>query len=145
VADLGVDTAIFSGTIEGRWSPSRAMTDQESGIKVSAHRFAVSLLPCAHLRRFRLFGCGVAQLAVIQGEGAETESPRSFSGLHVAAGGRIGAELHLWGPLTARLSGDLLGTIHGTVIYLDSLNPYRPTWVSPPVSGGLGVGVDAFF
>jgi hypothetical protein len=145
VTDLGVRWTSLSMVVEGRWSPPLAVTDRATGAKISTQRAAVALLPCAHWSRFPIVGCGIAQLGVIYGKGEDIESPRSFSGAQVAIGGRVGAEAHLWGPLTLRFFGDLLGNLRGAVVFIDSMNPYRPTWTSPPVSGALGAGVDAFF
>lgn len=95
----------MSFDVEGRGHFASSADAQPRGA-VSATLLVAMVAPCFHLKS--AMGCALAGVGSLSGHGSGVDVPESDSSLYANAGARLGVELPLVGPVSARLLGDLL-------------------------------------
>jgi hypothetical protein len=70
----------------------------------------------------------------MEASGAGVADGRSASLLWLAAGGRLGVLVPIWGKLLVRFHGDLVADLEPATLQLDGAG----AWTAPPVAGSLG-------
>jgi hypothetical protein len=126
----------LSATIEGRIDlPS--YEDAPDGGKVNASLIAASIAPCVHFLP-PLFGCAVATIGSLRGEGEGVDRALSDSSLYASAGLRAGAAFEIERPLLLRITAEGGGVLTPTELLLNG----SEVWSSPAVYGALGVAAE---
>lgn len=137
---------IGAGLMSTSWSLSlEARADVAAGEsrqmgRVESSLLTLSVVPCFHHRAF--FGCAVVSGGVFRAEGIGFARPQRISSATWTAGGRLGAEIPIVGPLhlsvgaelTAALSRIGLSTEDGTSL-----------WSTPPVAFRFFLGPSGVF
>jgi len=74
---------------------------------------------CGHYRW--MFACGEVHLGILQIDASEYtyKDAKTFSFLKLGAGGRVGVDIPLSGPLSVRIAADVLGLSGGTRVQLN--------------------------
>lgn len=136
VAGLPFDLVSFA--VGARWDPPAAGYVL-GGVRVSASRVLATASPCAHVWKF--YGCGVLGAGRFWGVAEDIALPmQGGSGNYVVTGGRLGVDLPFAPHLGFRGYGGVLANVTPQAIPIDE----RPGWITPPASGGLGVGLYLF-
>ena len=123
-------------SVEGR-ADFAGGTAQSAGAapgRVEASLLLGGFVPCVH--RGAVLACAILAAGALQGTGVGVAEPRKETTLYVAAGARIGARVHVAGPLSVGAHLDLLGTPTRTALRIDD----RDVWTTPPLSAAFGVG-----
>jgi hypothetical protein len=100
----------------------------------STSRIALSFLPCGHVSI--VVGCLVGTVGRERASNEEDNGSAWYAG----AGGRLGLEVPLMGPILFRASGDLVATM-GENLSVDMDGESQ--WVAPPIYGSFGAGLAA--
>jgi hypothetical protein len=137
-AQAGVRRGPVSLAIEARDDlPVSASTHGASGVTTALLQAA--LVPCLH--HLFVSGCALASAGAMRGWGFGVDRPLSQTTPWAAAGGRIAIELEVATQVLVRVHLDVLATLTPTTLLLNG----APAWVSPPVSGALGVALAGNF
>jgi len=128
----------FSFELEGRFDVPFGTSAPTAG-SLRASILAVLLAPCAHFRV--LSGCALVGAGAMLGEGLDVAEPRRDTTPWAALGVRGAVELQLRKWLWLRAHLDLLATLTRTTLYLNGTK----AWVTPPLSGLLGLALFASF
>jgi hypothetical protein len=137
-AQVGLRWRLASVGLEGRADLPASADIADLG-RVKSSLLVATLAPCGHGRL--LLACALVSVGTLQGAGERVAQPRQESTFYAAAGARLGAELPLVRVLYLRVHLDLLATLTRTTLHLDD----KPAWITPPVSGALGISVGASF
>lgn len=100
----------------------------------STSRIAGSVLPCGHVSI--VVGCLVGTVGREHASNEEDDGSAWYAG----AGGRLGVEVPLLGPILLRATGELIATM-GENLSVDM--DRESQWVAPPIYGALGAGLAA--
>jgi hypothetical protein len=125
----------WSLALEARWYPWAGGKADEGNHSVIAYRLAGASVACGHWHMG--FGCGFVEFGAQHAENdAPERSPQTK--LYGAGGLRLGIETPLLpGRLTARITGDVLLMPHRLAFKSD----VHLQWMTPRVSGALGIGI----
>jgi hypothetical protein len=107
--------------------------------RIKSSLLVATVVPCGHVRS--LLACALVSVGTLQGAGEQVDQPRQESTFFAATGARLGAEIPLVKRLYLRVHLDLLATLTRTTLHLDD----KAAWITPPLSGDLGISVMASF
>lgn len=88
-----------------------------------------AVVPCVSFGP--VFMCAVGQAGLLESSGRGTPGAHTGSSIWWAAGGRIGAEIHVHGSWLVRARVDLLADLSPTTLDLNG----HPAWTAPDVAG----------
>lgn len=100
----------------------------------STSRISGSILPCGHVSV--VVGCLVGTVGREHATNEEDDGTAWYAG----AGGRLGVEVPLVGPILLRATGEIVATM-GENLSVDM--DRESQWVAPPIYGAFGAGLAA--
>ena len=128
----------FSLTLGAIRDPPAGGDALSAGAKVSSSVLVATAAPCIH--QWKLYGCGVVGVGFIWGDASDSYDRAHVAGMYAPVGLRLGVEVPFASHLGLRVYGEFLTTIVPVDLELNG----RPAWMTPPASGGVGVGLYAF-
>jgi hypothetical protein len=134
---LGLDWRRFSLRLEARGDLPGDET--AAGGTVGATAILGTLLPCVHLHVF--VGCALGSAGAVGEVGAGYAVDKRTVRPFVGAGARVGVQVPVARRLAIGLHADAIAAITRSVLQVDK----QAVFVSPPVSGALGLALVGFF
>jgi hypothetical protein len=134
---VGIRRSSWSAALEGRAELVTVTHVDDSEV----HTSLVSgwLVPCWQGSPW--MACAIAGAGSLRVEGKEVDEPKRDQAFYAALGGRVGAEIPVYGSMFLRLHGDLAMALTRTTFFLSD----QARWSSSPVHLGAGLALGRFF